>query len=232
MSGPRLVEVAAGVGLAALIVWSLRRRPTAASRPDAIEASKPDPVPAAPSQGNGPGLTRAFDAIFAQHGRGIPVAYLRALGHAESGLRADDPRGLVNVVSIALADYNWRHPAAPIEAARLRDPIASVTVAADILRTVITSYARHHPDVVNLREDWSNPRFIELLTAGWNAGFSERTGVGRVVARLVARGPGDITVDDVFAAARDAGAASTLTNPAKLAFAKKVAASYARELAR
>ena len=43
---------------------------------------------------------------------------------------------------------------------------------------------------------------------------------------LRARGATDITGGRVFAAAPAAGAASTLANPAKLAFARKVTAAY------
>lgn len=230
MIEPRHAVMAAGAALTAFAIWAWRSR----REPPASKAVAEEPVAVAPdgTAASSRGLTRAFDPIFAQHGRGIPVAYLRALGHAESGLRPNDPRGLINVVSIALADYNRRHRAAPIHATQLRDPRVSVAVAADILRTVITGYARNHPAVANLREDWANPNFVALLTAGWNAGSSERAGVGRVVSHLVAQGIDDITVDRVFAAAQAAGAASTLSNPAKLAFAKKVAASYAHELAR
>lgn len=127
---------------------------------------------------------------------------------------------------MALADYNRRHPGAPITAAQLRDPVANVVVAVDILRAIMASYFTNHPDVINLREDWSNPRFVELLTAGWNAGFSERAGVGRVVRYLLARGVTDVTVDRVFAAAPAAGATATLADPRKLAFARKVTAAY------
>jgi len=167
-----------------------------------------------------------FDPIFARLGRGIPIPYLRALAHAESGLNPDDPHGLINVVAVALRDYNRRHPASPISVAQMRDPLANVTVVVDILRTIIASYTRNHPSIANLREDWRNPRFVELLTAGWNAGYSERGGVGRVVQWLRARGVTDITVERVFAAGPAAGAAVTLANPAKLAFARKVTAAY------
>ena len=170
-----------------------------------------------------------FDPIFARLGRGIPVPYLRALAQAESGMNPHDPKGLINVVAIAVADYNRRHPGASITKAQLRDPVVSVTVAVDILRTIIASYATNHPSVANLREDWRNPHFVALLTAGWNAGFSQRAGVGRVVRHLLVSGVTDITVDRVFAAAPAAGAASTLSNPAKLAFAHKVTAAYVQE---
>ena len=183
-----------------------------------------------------PPLTRAFDPIFRAEGRGLPVAYLRALAHAESRLTASARLGLISVVPVALDDYNRRHPGARVEPGALRDPVVNVRVAADILRTIIASYRQHHPDVRNLVEDWRNPRFVELLTTGWNAGYSERGGVGRVVRYLQARpvaapGADELTVDAVFAAAAKAGATRHLSNPARLAFAKSVARTYLREAA-
>ncbi len=196
--------------------------PTPAERP------APDKQPA--------GLTRRFDDLFRLHGRGIPVAYLRALAQAESGMNPDDRLGLINVVPIALADYNERHRSAPITAAEMRDPAKNIAVAADILRTMIDGLRRNHPDVPNLVEDWSNRRFVQLATFSWNAGHSESRGVGRVVRFLktpptIVR-PADITIDAVFDAAWSAGAASTLSNPRKRDYSKGVAAAYFREVER
>ncbi|MBE7448593.1 MAG: transglycosylase SLT domain-containing protein [Kofleriaceae bacterium] len=192
----------------------------------------PPPAPASTSRA----LTRRFDALFLRHGRGIPVAYLRALADAESGLNPDDRLGLINVVPKTLDDYNRRHPEAPIAHARMRDPATNIRVAADILREMIDSLHRHHPDVRNLREDWTNPRFVELATQSWNSGHSERAGVGRVVRYLKAqpasRRPAEITVDTIYEAAIDAQAAKTLSNPRKRDFAKRVTTAYLRERAR
>ena len=168
-----------------------------------------------------------LDQIFARHGRGLPVAYLRALARAESGLNAFDPKGVINVVKVALDEYNRLNPGVMVESGRLRDPAVSVSVAAWILHRIIASYRAHHADVVNLREDWNNPRFVELLSAGWNAGFSERAGVGRVVDYLKAHRQ-EISIDNVWRFARQAGAADTLSNPHKLRFARRVAEDFAR----
>lgn len=230
-----MVAIAAG-GLAALGAYlATREEPTKASIRPSDDAPPPvatSSIATSPPRLTGQRLSRAHDDIFRQHGRAIPVAYLRALAHAESGMRADDPLGLINVVPIALADYNRRHPAEVVRAPDLRRPEVSVRVASDILRTIIASYARHHPDVVALREDWDNPVFVELLTFGWNAGFSQRAGVGRVVAHLRRVAPSTpITIDSVARAARDAGAADTLRNPRKLSYCKGVVAAYLREVA-
>lgn len=217
---------------------------SASLAPGRTDSGPPRPAPSSPVVGATVGarspapaaLTRRFDDLFRRHGQGLPVAYLRALGYAESGLNPDDPKGLINVVPIALADYNRRHPEAPVVGGRLRDPATNIRVASDILRTIIASYRREHANVPNLLEDWRNPRFVELLTQGWNAGFSELAGVGRVVRYLMAQPlasrPAAITVDDVFSAARRFNASEHLSNPLKLAFAKRVAAAYAREVER
>lgn len=202
--------------------------------PSAAPSSPPAPQPGKPA-----GLSRRFDDLFARHGRGIPVAFLRALAAAESGMNPNDRLGLINVVPVALADYNRRHPSAPIKAEEMRDPVKNITVAADHLRTIIDGFRKHHPDVPNLVEHWSNLRFVQLLVFSWNAGHSELSGVGRVVAFLKAQPTAlavvrlsDITIDSVFDAAWSARAASHLSNRRKLDYSKGVAAAYFRELAR
>lgn len=212
--------------------------------PAAIAAPAPPPAPpsSAPPVAPAPagprperGLTRRFDELFARHGRGLPVPFLRALADAESSMNPRDRLGLINVVPKALADVNERLSATRFTAQDMRDPAKNITVAATLLRAIIDSYRRHHPGVANLAEDWNNPRFVELLVAGWNAGYSERAGVGRVVRYLAAQPafrPDGVTVDDVWQAAVRARAADTLSNPRKLAFARSVAAAYLREAER
>jgi murein DD-endopeptidase MepM/ murein hydrolase activator NlpD len=178
------------------------------------------------------GLTREFDPILAAHGLGLPVPYLRALAARESGLRANDPKGLINVVSVVRDDFNRRHGTA-VKARDLTDPSISVMIASDTLRRIIASYARYHADVPNLREDWNNRHFVELLTFGWNAGYSESKGVGRVVRYLVDRGARDVTLTDVVRVAHDAGASQWLwAHPKKIAWTRSVADLYERDLAR
>ncbi len=186
----------------------------------------------APRDKNG-GLTRCFDDLFKRHGRGIPIAYLRALANAESGMDPHDRLGLINIVPKALAGYNERHPNARITADDMRDPAKNITVAADHLRVVVDGFRRHHFDVPNLVENWSNLHFVRLLTASWNAGHSESAGVGRVVRYLKAQPatsrPAEITIDTVFEAAARARATKHLSNPRKLAYAKDVVAAFVRE---
>jgi hypothetical protein len=204
-------------------------------------AGRKDNGAAAPPRANGTSSTREarpasrqFDNVFAAHGQGLPVPYLRALALRESGMNPTDAKGngwgLISVVEVVRRDFNERQHTT-YSRQDLRDPAISVTIAATALATIIASYARNHPRIVNMQADWSNPRFVELLTFGWNAGWSERAGVGRVARYLEQRGITDITIDNVHQAARAAGASEHLSNPAKVKWCKSVVRQYAVEVA-
>jgi hypothetical protein len=235
MSSTTSTLLAVGAGAAGL--WAFSRWSKKPADSDAAWSAQHDENDVAPTLEHvsveGPrGLTREFDPIFAAHGLGLPIPYLRALAARESGLRANDPKGLINVVAVVRNDFNRRHGTS-VKARDLTDPAISVMVASDTLRRIISSYARFHADVPNLREDWSNRHFVELLTFGWNAGYSESKGVGRVVNYLVERGARDVTLTDVVRAAQQAGASQWLwAHPKKVAWTRSVADVYERELAR
>lgn len=202
---------------AALRAWRVLDRPTVlpeiatvVTRPAPLRDSREDAM-----------LAR----IYREHGRDLPVAYLTALGRAESGGNAHDPRGVLNITRVALDEYNRKHPAAQVAVVKLRDPVVAVTVASWVLRQIIASYRAHHPETPNLREDWSNPQFVALLTAGWNAGHSETSGVGYVARWLAAHGL-PITIANVFGYAARAGAAATLRDPNKRRFAERVTKAF------
>ena len=246
MSSSTLAALAVAGGAVGGAIWLARRSAAApvapvAGRTPVDDRAPPVPVPSDAVAASSPSetrpteraLTRRFDDLFRTHGQGIPVPYLRALGHAESGLNPDDRLGLINVVPVAVRDYSRRHPDDRVTPAQMTDPAINVRVAADVLRTIIASYRRNHPDVIELAENWARVGFVELLTFGWNAGFSEKGGVGRVVDYLRRTQPGTpITLDAVAGSARAAGAAATLSNPRKRAYCKGVVASYRREVAR
>ena len=149
----------------------------------------------APATGPTQPITREFDAIFAAHGHGLPVAYLRALAAHESDMHAgisDGPAiGLLQVIDAVRADHNALH-GTTITRADLLVPATNVEVAARALRRIVDSYQRNHPAIANLREDWSNLRFAELVTLGWAAGWSERQVDRRLASgrwrRVVGRG--------------------------------------------
>ncbi len=179
--------------------------------------------------------SRSYDALFAEYGGDVPVAYLRALAQRESGMNpraTDGPAwGLLQVVEVVRKDYNQRH-GTRYERRDLLDPAVNVAIAADVLTRIIDGFARFHPEAPNLQADWSNPLFVELLTFSWNAGYSERGGVGRVASYLHRRGFDDFTLDDVVATAKQAGASPHLSNPKKARFSKRVTTQFLRERTR
>jgi hypothetical protein len=194
-----------------------------------------------PLQGNGPsaavtaprGLSRRFDPVFERYRGSIPIEYLRALVERESATnpnaRTGQTRGLMQIVPVVLDDYNKRH-GTTYQPEHLFDPPINVAIGCELLRLIVDSYQRNHPHVPNLQADWANLRFVELLTFGWNAGFSESGGVGRVAGYLERRGITDVTIDLVHRTAGVAGASSHLSNAAKVRWCKSVAALYQREL--
>ncbi|MGH2907575.1 MAG: hypothetical protein ACRDKI_12515 [Solirubrobacterales bacterium] len=176
---------------------------------------------------------RTYDEVFDRYGRGLPVAYLRALALHESDMRprlADGPSwGLLQVIEVVREDFN-RRERANFTRQDLLDPAINVMIAASAIALIVKSYAANHPSTPNLQPDWRNPQFVALVTFGWNAGWSERGGVGRVASFLEQRGA-DVTINSVFDAAKAAGASPHLSNPMKLAFAKQVTRQYFAELA-
>jgi hypothetical protein len=177
---------------------------------------------------------RRFDTVFERYRGELPIEYVRALVERESdGLpnaRAGSAIGLMQIVPVVLADYNKRHGTA-YRSEHLVDPATNVAIGCDLLRLIVDSYRKHHPRIATLQTDWNNLRFVELLTFGWNAGYSEAGGLGRVARYLEGLGYVDITIDQVSAHAQRAGASKHLSNPAKVAWCKGVAALYQRERA-
>ncbi len=113
---------------------------------------------------------RTFDNVFAAHGHGIPVPYLRALALRESNmsprLSSGPAWGVLQVIEVVRQDYNQR-TGARYTRQDLLDPAINVTIAASALALIAKSYAQNHPRIANLQPNWINPRFIELLTFGW-----------------------------------------------------------------
>lgn len=175
-----------------------------------------------------------FDPVFDRYRGSIPLAYLRALVDRESNGRPDvrtgSAVGLMQIVPVVLADYNKRHGTA-VQSAQLVDPATNVAIGCELLRLIANSYRKNHPHIPNFQTDWNNPLFVELLTFGWNAGFSEAGGVGRVARYLEKLRAIDITLDQITAHARVAGASKHLSNQAKVAWCKSVVALYQRERA-
>lgn len=207
-------------------------RPVVAPATDQV-ATEPKPQ-AQPSAFATPARVRRFDPVFERYRGTLPIEYVRALVDRESNgrpsVRAGSAIGLMQIVPVVLDDYNKRHGTA-YQSEHLTDPATNVAIGCELLRLIVESYRKNHPRIPNLQANWNNPRFVELLTIGWNAGFSEAGGVGHVARYLEKLGAVDITMDQVSAHAQLAGASKHLSNPAKLAWCKSVVALYLRERA-
>jgi soluble lytic murein transglycosylase-like protein len=173
-------------------------------------------------------LSTQFDPLFRRYGGSIPVAYLRALAYRESGLNPranagqNAAQGLLQIVGVARDSYNQRHGTHYTRDDTL-DPEVNVQIGADLLQRIIAGYRKHPAQ--NLHEDWSNPAFVQLLTAGWNAGYSDGGGVGKV-ARYLEQRAIPVTPATVYQHAGAAGAVSTLSSSARAGWHKSVADLY------
>lgn len=179
-------------------------------------------------------VARTYDDAFHKYGAEfrIPSAYLRALAKRESNLNplenAGPAWGLMQIVEVVRKDFNKRYHTRVSRPDLLRAHV-NVRIGASALRTIIDSYKRNHADVPNMREDWNNPHFVELVSLGWNSGWSEVAGVGRVVRHLKAHGYRDITIDLVHANARAAGGIKFLSSNLRVWWCKTVALLYFAE---
>jgi hypothetical protein len=214
------------------------------TRPSQLAISMPATSGAAPIETRSPSSVvpnaefassprvRRYDSVFQRYRGGIPIEYVRALVDRESNgrptVRAGSAIGLMQIVPVVLNDYNKRH-GTQYRSEHLTNPATNVAIGCELLRIIIASYRKNHPRIRTMQVDWSNAQFVELLTFGWNAGFSEAGGVGRVARYLEGLGAVDITIDQVAAHAKLAGASKHLSNPAKLSWCKSVAALYLRE---
>jgi hypothetical protein len=174
-------------------------------------------------------LPRTFDAIFARYAGRLPVTYLRTLAKRESNLNpreAKDPAwGLMQVVPSVRESYNKRRGTSYTQS-DLLDPDVNVKIASDLLNRIVVAYGKHRDP--NLQENWHNPEFVALVTAGWNSGYSEAAGVGHVASYLEARGI-PVTHDNVFRYAGAAGGTKHLQNDAKRTWQKSVVDLFYRE---
>lgn len=178
-------------------------------------------------------ITRTFDPIFEEFGHGLPLPYLRALAKRESDMNPRETTGpawgLMQVVEVVRRDFNKTHGTS-FARRDLLDPKTNVTIATWLLDLITRSYERNHPGVPNLQTDWNNPRFVELLTFGWNSGWSESRGLGRVARYLEGRGTHDrITADLIHENASAAGAVRFLSMAKRLRWSKSVARYYLSE---
>jgi hypothetical protein len=175
-------------------------------------------------------LTTQYDPIFRRYAGHLPVAFLRALAERESSMRPDlampggsnSARGLLQVVGVVRDDYNRRFGTS-YTANDLFDPDTNVKIAANLINQILVGYGKHPSK--NMRANFANPEFVKLLVMGWNAGFSEAGGVGRVARYLEGQGE-PVTHDAVFQHAGAAGAASTLSESDRHSWQQSVVNLY------
>lgn len=191
----------------------LSTEPTALYEPLGAEASE---------------LSRKYDGVFARYGHGLPVAFLRALSKRESSMNpanvTESAVGLLQVVPSVMEGFNKRAGEGMVTREQLFDPATNTRVATWQMRFVINEYRKRHRDR-NMMENWANPEFVKLLVAGWNSGYSEVAGVGKVASYLEARGI-PVTHDNVFSHAAAAGGTHWLQSGSRQNWQRSVAALY------
>ena len=165
-------------------------------------------------------LPTTFDALFRSFAPGVPVNFMRSLAWHESRMNpseSNDPAwGLMQITPVVVQGTGYSMQ-------DMLDPKKNVQIAGGLLSRIVDTYKRHPSK--NLKEDWSNPEFVKLVLAGWNSGYSEGGGVGKVASYLEQRGI-PVTHDSVFANASAARATSHLQNTAKQRWQRQVAADY------
>jgi len=176
-------------------------------------------------------ISAAWDSVIDRFAGNVPVAFIRALVHGESGgdSQKENPvshaAGLLQITEIVRKDWNAAHPDAPVSRSDLFDPEINVRIGAALLNRIVQTYGHHR----TLKPDWSSRRYAELVALGWNAGYSDRGGVGLAVTELEAAGarPDDVTVDSVARVAAGLPQAARFVSLAdRVAYSKAVADLY------
>jgi soluble lytic murein transglycosylase-like protein len=175
-------------------------------------------------------ISAVWDPLIEKYAGRVPVAFIRALIHGESGgdSQLENPAshaaGLLQITEIVRRDWNDAHPSAPVSRDQLFDPEINVRLGAALLNRIVQVYGKHP----TLQPDWATRRYPELVALGWNAGYSDRGGVGLVVSHLETAGaqPADVTVDSVARVAAGLPASRFVSRPDRIAYARAVADIY------
>jgi hypothetical protein len=169
-------------------------------------------------------MSNRFQQLLAEMAAGIPPAYLAAVAEAESAFNPQATNGhaagLFQITPPVLKDYNDHHGTAYTRT-DLLDPLLNTRIAVEHIHAILDLYST----IPALRPDWSDRRWIELLTLGWNAGH---VGVARVVRAMQrADVPTDrTTADTVHTAALALPNPGYLADPKHVRFAKAITASF------
>lgn len=181
-------------------------------------------------------LPTNFDGLFSRNCSGVPVEYLRALAKRESNFNPfekEDPAwGLLQVVPTVLSSYNERFNTTYTKY-DLLNPDINTKIACELISRISKFYNDKHPEAFPGGFFWYNRRHVELVTFGWNAGWSESRGVAGVIGHLVSIGesPENITIDAVYQAALKLDYISEhLKNYNKVIWCKSVVDLFIKEI--
>lgn len=180
--------------------------------------------PPPPVVGKARNMTRQYDHLFRQYGRGLPVPFLRALSYKESGqnpnserdkginlatrlipgrTRKDSYWGLFQVgVLNVLPGWNKDHPSNTYNREQLFNaPINTAIAAWQIENQIIKAYERFAAkwDIPELNPPnrWNNEDWVRLVLAGWNSGHSRAGGVQAAARYLKSKGI-PVTHDNMY----------------------------------
>lgn len=180
---------------------------------------------------------RRYLDLFETWGNGLPVEYLNALAKKESDLDHTDQGGscwgILQVCPVVYKGYNKRFGTSYVREDMLK-PAVNITIATELIARIASVYGTKHRRAFPNGADWGSRRFVEIVTLGWNAGYSERRGVGSVLTELEQQGvaPEHITIDRVHQEAVAMGdrVSHWLHSSAKVSWCKKVASLYMASL--
>lgn len=183
-----------------------------------------------------PIFTNRFDGSFGRHCHGIPIPYLRALAKNESTFDPLDDSGpawgLLQVTEVVRHGYNKRFRTDYSREDLLKTEI-NVKIACELIGRIAKTLPKKHPRALPRGVDWESPRFVEIVTLGWNAGYSEAAGIGRVLGILEQEGvpPSMVNIDTIHQVAlRNRRVTRHLRNPDKVNWSRKVALDYVRQI--
>jgi hypothetical protein len=185
-------------------------------------------------------LPRTYDAIYRAECPGVPAEYLRALAYQESRTNPGETKGscwgLLQVCPVVLKDYNEKFGTGWTMGNEMLQAEKNARVACELIRRIPGFYVAQHPQAFPGGFSWSDRRHVDLLTMGWNTGWSESTGVCGAIGTLLGMGKNavKVTIDAISQASRAGLFPAKFT--AKLGQAnvppwvKGVSALYFREL--
>jgi len=151
---------------------------------------------------------RGFDRIFMEEGRDLPLPFLRALAFRESrnnAKQASGPAwGLLQVgidarAGNVLKSYNERFDT-NYSRRDMLDPRLNVRVASELLARIVRMFKAE-----GMEPNWENGNWVGLLAAAWNAGYSRKGGMVRVI-RYLKRKKIPVTLSAAYENAKHSGA--------------------------